>query len=428
MKVRKKLIIGTVAGILLTFVSSLFAFAEEVPAEYKEFWDRCQQRAVDIGGPGFVYDSSLLEAKETIAEYDRFRNRINSEINNGTYNEDGFKSSEEARSAVDKAGVLIEEKVYREQLMEASLYFLENQTQLIATSFSLPNSLITIRRAVVYKNPENGKLHLFGSRLPNDGSDYWRHKSDNPEWWHNPGMQYIENGVAVQEGWRQIGSKGAWFYFKDGEVSDGSKPIDGKYYFFDFEGLTGTAGMITNQWWGNRYYGSDGAMLVNTVTPDGYKVGSDGVKTVKVEARDSSAYAQPSEEGRVREVVEAINSYRQSNGKPALIWSPQLTAVYDPNNRHEVEGGSFTSWTPSDYGFEILNRMQVTIPVTPYTSDQLFGNMHLVEIGNNLNYMDGKDNYNTNILLGDFKYIGAMFKDVYQSAGCVYVIVANFKE
>lgn len=420
MKMRKKLIIGTVAGILLTFVSSLSAFAEEVPAEYKEFWDMCQQRAVDIGGPGFVYDSSLLEMAEEIEELRRFESEF---IAGGGY-KDESKSIEEALSEVEEAKASLAEKVNREQLMTA-----QTPREGSSVSLTIGSSLITIRRAVVYKSSVEGMpLQLFGSRLPNDGSDYWRLKPSGGGFAGNLGMQYIENGVAVQEGWRQIGSKGAWFYFKDGEVSDGSKPIDGKYYFFDFEGLTGTAGMITNQWWGNRYYGSDGAMLVNTVTPDGYKVGSDGVKTVKVEARDSSAYAQPSEEGRVREVVEAINSYRQSNGKPALIWSPQLTAVYDPNNRHEVEGGSFTSWTPSDYGFEILNRMQVTIPVTPYTSDQLFGNMHLVELGNNLNYMDGKDNYNTNILLGDFKYIGATFKDVYQSAGCVYVIVANFKE
>lgn len=67
-------------------------------------------------------------------------------------------------------------------------------------------------------------------------------------------------------------NKGYW-YQKD----DNSYPIltwqeiDGKWYYFNAEGY-----MAVSQWVGNYFVGSDGAMLVNTTTPDGYKVGADG--------------------------------------------------------------------------------------------------------------------------------------------------------
>lgn len=67
-------------------------------------------------------------------------------------------------------------------------------------------------------------------------------------------------------------NKGYWY-----QNNDNSYPvllwqeIDGKWYYFNAEGY-----MAASQWVGNYYVGSDGAMLVNTTTPDGYKVGVDG--------------------------------------------------------------------------------------------------------------------------------------------------------
>ena len=54
-------------------------------------------------------------------------------------------------------------------------------------------------------------------------------------------------------------------------MSTGWKDIKGTWYYFDDGGK-----MAANCWVGNYYLGSSGAMLTNTTTPDGYKVGVDG--------------------------------------------------------------------------------------------------------------------------------------------------------
>ena len=56
-------------------------------------------------------------------------------------------------------------------------------------------------------------------------------------------------------GWRQLGG-GQWYYFR----SNGAKAAD--YWVMDY-----------GKWF---YLGSDGMMLVNTRTPDGYALGTDG--------------------------------------------------------------------------------------------------------------------------------------------------------
>ena len=43
------------------------------------------------------------------------------------------------------------------------------------------------------------------------------------------------------------------------------------YYYDDYYGY-----YLSNQWYGNYYLGSDGVMLTNAWTPDGFYVGSDG--------------------------------------------------------------------------------------------------------------------------------------------------------
>lgn len=64
-----------------------------------------------------------------------------------------------------------------------------------------------------------------------------------------------------------------WWYIKD----DGNYVVSDwlednmKMYYFNADGY-----MASNAWVGNYYLGADGAMLVNTTTPDGYQVGMDG--------------------------------------------------------------------------------------------------------------------------------------------------------
>lgn len=72
-------------------------------------------------------------------------------------------------------------------------------------------------------------------------------------------------------GWQQDGEK--WYYYNsDGSMAAGWKLINGSWYYLNIGG-----DMAADKWVGNYYLGADGAMLVNTVTPDGYYVGATGL-------------------------------------------------------------------------------------------------------------------------------------------------------
>jgi len=77
--------------------------------------------------------------------------------------------------------------------------------------------------------------------------------------------------AEIDPSWTQIGDN--WIYtLPGGLLATGWQFIDGEWYYFRSSGL-----MSASQWIDNTYYvDSQGHMLRNTITPDGYKVGSDG--------------------------------------------------------------------------------------------------------------------------------------------------------
>ena len=75
----------------------------------------------------------------------------------------------------------------------------------------------------------------------------------------------------VLEGWRQ-NDIGWWYRQVDGTYpSDSWKNINKKWYYFNDNGY-----MVEDSWVENYYLGSDGAMLVSTMTPDGHYVLENG--------------------------------------------------------------------------------------------------------------------------------------------------------
>lgn len=77
----------------------------------------------------------------------------------------------------------------------------------------------------------------------------------------------------VLEGWKQ-NDIGWWYRQVDGTYpSDSWKNINKKWYYFNDNGY-----MVEDSWVENYYLGSDGAMLVNTITPDGHYVLDNGEK------------------------------------------------------------------------------------------------------------------------------------------------------
>jgi len=101
---------------------------------------------------------------------------------------------------------------------------------------------------------------------------------------------YFGSDGARRTGWYRI--SGSWYWFaKYGRMATGPKTISGKTYYFGSNGAMRTGwqkiskkwyyfessgAMVKNRWVGNYYLGKTGAMLTNTVTPDGYRVLANG--------------------------------------------------------------------------------------------------------------------------------------------------------
>lgn len=173
----------------------------------------------------------------------------------------------------------------------------------------------------IYEMLENGAASQKNGWLKEGGKWYYYEKDAKKTGWQfiNDVWYYLDANGIMQTGWQKI--NGVWYYLQDwgGMISDGMYRIDGEWYYFRDWG-----GMVANSWqwindvwyyfcdWGGRatsswqlvggkwyyfrdwggmahdawiqnwdkkwyYVGSDGAMLTNTRTPDGYYVNAAGV-------------------------------------------------------------------------------------------------------------------------------------------------------
>lgn len=90
----------------------------------------------------------------------------------------------------------------------------------------------------------------------NDNNILAKEKSNYTTGWSHPSWDYTkwvyqdEYGDYVENKWYEIG---------------------GKWYYFDESGY-----MLSNRWVGNYYLGDSGAMLIDTITPDRYRVDKNG--------------------------------------------------------------------------------------------------------------------------------------------------------
>lgn len=95
-------------------------------------------------------------------------------------------------------------------------------------------------------------------------------------WVLRDGIWYYVNGDHKDVvGWLQT-LDGRWYYLDmGGRMRTGWSQVDGNWYYLHADGAMGTGWVIVDQQW--YYLQGTGAMLANTTTPDGYKVGVDGV-------------------------------------------------------------------------------------------------------------------------------------------------------
>lgn len=84
---------------------------------------------------------------------------------------------------------------------------------------------------------------------------------------------------SLEGQWKKSGED--WFYVNPGEHPAAAQWqfIDGKWYFFDAQGIMQRGWVAWNEQW--YYCAEDGSMLTENVTPDGYLVGTDGAATGK---------------------------------------------------------------------------------------------------------------------------------------------------
>lgn len=96
-------------------------------------------------------------------------------------------------------------------------------------------------------------------------SGQWIQAADGRWWYRHSDGSYKKND------WEFI--NGEWYYFDaEGWMKTGWIPWKGLWYYCDSSGK-----MLTNCWVENKYYvGNTGAMLVSTMTPDGYTVVENG--------------------------------------------------------------------------------------------------------------------------------------------------------
>ena len=109
----------------------------------------------------------------------------------------------------------------------------------------------------------NGEYKPNGSTSQETKAEW---KQLNGKWWYQH-----KDGTCTKNDFETI--SGQTYYFDgNGYMVTGWKEINNKLYFFYASGV-----MAKNVWQGAYYLESDGVMLTNAFTPDGYYVGSDGV-------------------------------------------------------------------------------------------------------------------------------------------------------
>ena len=118
---------------------------------------------------------------------------------------------------------------------------------------------------------DSGETTLSGWQQNGGNWSYYENNSAVTDWKKINGTWYYFDGNGVMTtNWQKV--SGAWYYMDNsGAMQTDWKEINNAWYYFNADGV-----MQANRWVGDYYLGSSGAMLVNTTTPDGYRVDASG--------------------------------------------------------------------------------------------------------------------------------------------------------
>ena len=111
-----------------------------------------------------------------------------------------------------------------------------------------------------------------------DGKQYYFSASGAMQigWkWFDNHYRYFESNGSMKTGW--IKDKGIWYYLnpEDGIMLVGLHKVNDDHYYFDDSGAMQTGWKrLDGNWY---YFQTDGSLLKNATTPDGYKVNEEGI-------------------------------------------------------------------------------------------------------------------------------------------------------
>ncbi|OUC52588.1 hypothetical protein B7939_01300 [Eggerthia catenaformis] len=142
-------------------------------------------------------------------------------------------------------------------------------------------------------------------------------------------VKIVKAKAPAKPSWKK-NSKGWWYEYSDGSYPKNEwKIINDKWYHFDKYGY-----MDESKWIGNYYVGSDGAMLSDCVTPDGYTVDSTGKWDGRPKATGVLCYAPyTGNSWRIDEVLRSIGVPESLRGS----WTKRK-AVAKANGISDYEG------------------------------------------------------------------------------------------
>ena len=160
--------------------------------------------------------------------------------------------------------------------MQTGWKWLENNWYYYANSGAMKTGWIKDNEKWYYLESQEGTM-LVGLHQV-DGKQYYFSASGAMQigWkWFDNHYRYFESNGAMKTGW--IKDKGIWYYLnpEDGIMLVGLHKVNGDHYYFDESGAMQTGWKrIDGNWY---YFQTDGSLLKNATTPDGYKVNEEGI-------------------------------------------------------------------------------------------------------------------------------------------------------
>jgi len=185
--------------------------------------------------------------------------------------------------------------------------------------------------------------------------------------------------------WQKAGSYDFRYKNNDGSYLSSSwmQDVDGKWYYFNSDGL-----MVKLAWIDGKYYvGEDGAMLTNSITPDGYRVNSRGECIGKVEEYNMKA-----------ECHDILTVFK--NGREYTCHILYKKQYKNKESALEIDGfaASKDGEIFAQYHY-IFGNTQIRIPVTGYYKDAKLKEGFQYRPFDNQYHLNTKNNTNNAVLL-----------------------------